>query len=160
MLANSRDLPAGLATSMACLLEDFSRARQSRSDLGEGAEVGRGAAGVLAVTHFLWPGEGWTSARCCTKARVLPVSFLPATLAMLEMEARLERALSLSLACGAESSRLGRTLCTMLGLAGALRRELGVGTRSCECRLAESSLLGSVAKKDARRPGSWEVEVR
>ena len=135
------------------------------------------------------------------------------------MEVRLETALSVSLAWGAESSRLGRTLGVRegreggrslelgvvarwegpirpdsLGLGGArpeeaLRpRKLDVGTElgwflipdtlevgACrspwECRLAESSLrgagaelevreLGSVAKKEALSPGSWEGMAR
>jgi hypothetical protein len=73
------------------------------------------------------------------------------------MEARIDTGLSLSLACGAESSRLGLTLCTMLG--GARRREVG-GPRPWMWRLAELRRCGSVAKKDALRPGSWDGVVR
>ena len=104
------------------------------------------------------------------------------------MEARLDmETLSVSLPCGAESSRLGRTLCPMLGRcgvpsccccgwstvgpcwtippavgrAGARSRDFDPGaSRPCEWRLAESRRLGccSVEKKEARRPGSCEME--
>ena len=43
--------------------------------------------------------------------------------------------------------------------AGARSRDFDPGTsKPCEWRLAESSRLASVEKKEARKPGSWEMD--
>ena len=52
-----------------------------------------------------------------------------------------------------------------MGLAGARKRDLEAGTsKPWECRLAESRRpacwWGSLAKKDALRPGNWEMVGR
>ena len=52
-----------------------------------------------------------------------------------------------------------------MGLAGARKRDLEAGTsKPWECRLAESRRpacwRGSLAKKEALRPGSWEMVGR
>lgn len=56
LLAKRRLLPPPLPTSMACLFDDLSIAKQSRSERGDDKESsfsGLGAAGLIFATHFL-----------------------------------------------------------------------------------------------------------